>query len=128
MEENYFLQNCSEDSVISCGGNLFNKLSLKERLDLAFTSPYTMKIFSNILRKYAVPDFTDDWFDEGENCEILRVGGKGWQKGKMRIRLTLEFCPDEPAVEDPPASNKPESREPESPLDDIRRMIKEENQ
>jgi hypothetical protein len=75
-----------------------------------------------------VPDFTDDWFDEGENCEILRVGGKGWQKGKMRIRLTLEFCPDEPAVEDPPASNKPESREPESPLDDIRRMIKEENQ
>jgi KGK domain len=37
----------------------------------------------------------NDWFtDRGIDCEALRFGSKGWQKG--RIRLSLEFCPDEP--------------------------------
>ncbi|MFL9458987.1 KGK domain-containing protein [Tolypothrix bouteillei VB521301_2] len=63
-------------------------------------------------------------------CQILRIGGKGWQKGNLKIQVSqqtnitidrrryennfafqpdiyLEFCPDEP-------------EEPESPLDDIR--------
>jgi KGK domain len=43
----------------------------------------------------------NDWFtDRGIDCEALRFGSKGWQKG--RIRLSLEFCPDEP---DLPAAN-----------------------
>jgi hypothetical protein len=33
---------------------------------------------------------------EGVDCEALRFGANGWQKGK--IRLCLEFCPDEPTV------------------------------
>jgi KGK domain len=34
------------------------------------------------------------WFtDRGIDCEALRFGSNGWQKG--RIRLCLEFCPDE---------------------------------
>lgn len=45
-------------------------------------------------------------FEQGISCEVLRPGAK-WQKGKVRI--TLEFCPDEP----------------ESPLDDIRQAIKQ---
>jgi hypothetical protein len=51
-----------------------------------------------------------DWFSEGIDCEVIKADGKGWQKGKVRI--ILEFAPDEP----------------ESPLDDIRRKISEENQ
>jgi KGK domain len=36
------------------------------------------------------------WFDpKGIDCEALRFGSAGWQKG--RIRLCLEFCPDEPS-------------------------------
>jgi KGK domain len=35
------------------------------------------------------------WFNaQGIECEALRFGSNGWQKG--RIRLCLEFCPDEP--------------------------------
>ncbi|MFW6296407.1 MAG: KGK domain-containing protein, partial [Halothece sp.] len=40
------------------------------------------------------------------------VNGKGWQKGKFRIRVALEFIPDEP-----------ENNQPESPLDDIRQQM-----
>ena len=46
-------------------------------------------------------------FDKGVDAEVLRLGAKDWQKGKVRI--TLEFCPDEP----------------ESPLEDIRQRLKE---
>ena len=57
---------------------------------------------------------------EGMDCQILKTGSQGWQKGKLRIKasltfspynvqvqITCEFCPDEPA-------------ESESLFDDIR--------
>lgn len=50
-----------------------------------------------------------NWMDNGVKCEILKPGSKGWQKGKLRINVTLEFEPDEPS-------------EPASPLDEIRQM------
>lgn len=49
-------------------------------------------------------------FTKGIDCEVLRLGVKGWQKGKVRINL--EFCPSKPS-------------EPESPLDDIRQTLKQ---
>ncbi|MDJ0690972.1 MAG: KGK domain-containing protein [Xenococcaceae cyanobacterium MO_188.B32] len=52
------------------------------------------------------------WLVEGLDCEILSLGAKKWQKGKLRVNLTIEFCPD-----------KPEEIKPESPLDDIRKTI-----
>ncbi len=45
-----------------------------------------------------------DWFtDRGIDCEALKFGSPGWQKG--RIRLSLEFCPDEPEMPALSASN-----------------------
>ncbi|MFB2839758.1 KGK domain-containing protein [Floridanema evergladense] len=49
------------------------------------------------------------FFENGVTCKVLKPG-KNWQKGK--IRITLEFCPDEP-------------KQPTSPLDDIRKQMKE---
>ncbi|MGA9380804.1 MAG: KGK domain-containing protein [Phormidium sp.] len=49
------------------------------------------------------------FFENGIDCKILQPG-KNWQKGK--IRINLEFCPDEPT-------------QPTSPLDDIRKQMKE---
>ena len=55
---------------------------------------------------------------EGIDCQVLKVGSKGWEKGKIKIEVSksfqsgqtqacIKFCPDEP----------PEQK---SPLDDIR--------
>ncbi|MEG4840161.1 KGK domain-containing protein [Microcoleus sp. B9-D4] len=55
---------------------------------------------------------------EGIDGQILKIGAKGWQKGKLKIEInknfqsgetqtSIKFCPDEPL-------------EPKSPLDDIR--------
>lgn len=46
------------------------------------------------------------WLYEGKNCEVLHLGATSWKKGKLRIKLTVEFAPDEP----------------ESILDDIRQQ------
>ncbi|NJN85089.1 MAG: KGK domain-containing protein [Leptolyngbyaceae cyanobacterium SL_7_1] len=36
---------------------------------------------------------TEGWFNHGLACEVLRLGNQGWQRGRVRIRL--EFCPDD---------------------------------
>jgi hypothetical protein len=60
------------------------------------------------------------WLSEGVDCETLKFGEKGWQKGKVRIKVSVEFCPDEPEIEEIPQA--------ESPLDDLRQMINKETQ
>ncbi len=49
----------------------------------------------------AISGWTEEkngWFSErGIDGEALRFGSNGWQKG--RIRLCLEFCPDEPTAD-----------------------------
>lgn len=47
------------------------------------------------------------WYREGVDCEMLKPGSN-WKKGKLKIRISIEFYPDRP----------------ESPLDDIRQQIK----
>ena len=72
-------------------------------------------------------DIGDKWFDDGLDCAILKPGAKGWQKGTVRIKVILEFCPDEPEVEETPPNEQPEISEPESPLDDLRQLINQNN-
>lgn len=67
------------------------------------------------------------WFDKGKDCEVLKISSKGWQKGKLRIKLALEFYPDEPEIEETSVSNEPKDNQPESPLDDIRRIINQDS-
>jgi KGK domain len=53
--------------------------------------------------KNAVDTWTDEkinWFNaQGIDCEALRFGSAAWQKGK--IRLCLEFCPDDASTSAP---------------------------
>lgn len=63
-----------------------------------------------------------EWFHDGIECEIL-TPGKNWRTGK--VRFSLEFLPDEPEIEETPTTN--EIIPPESPLDDLRQMMNQEN-
>ena len=64
------------------------------------------------------------WCNSPIDCQLLKVGSPGWQKGNLRIQVDtkilvnsraneievcIDFCSDEPT-------------EPESPLDDIRQL------
>jgi hypothetical protein len=43
-----------------------------------------------------IADTLAEWSNEhGVDGEALRFGSPGWEKGKVRLHLSLEFCPDE---------------------------------
>ncbi|NCO75638.1 MAG: hypothetical protein GW795_08095 [Cyanobacteria bacterium] len=35
------------------------------------------------------------WLNDGVEVEVLKVGALGWQKGKLKLKITVEFSPDE---------------------------------
>jgi hypothetical protein len=73
--------------------------------------------------KGRIPDNVHILSEHGWGCEILKPGAQSWQKGKVRIKFILEYCPDEPEDTETPENNQPKTNQPESPLDDLRRMI-----
>ncbi len=62
----------------------------------------------------------------GLEGKALQFGAKGWQKGKVRVRLVIEFCPDEPEAEEITKDNELSSKSTESPLDDLRQIMNED--
>lgn len=44
-------------------------------------------------------EFRHRWFIHGIECELLELGATKWRKGKVRIKVSLEFCPDESEIE-----------------------------
>ena len=63
------------------------------------------------------PNYQYHW-NNSVDAEVLEPKSGEWKKGKMRMRVILEFCPDEP--EDVNANSlQPNS----SSLDDIRQTI-----
>jgi hypothetical protein len=142
MENKFDFHNCGNDDALSFGKAMLKIEKLKEtvnrvlpenglgqklnllliqqalNIDVALTTDQTRHLYEN-------------WFGEGIDCEILRVGAQGWMKGKIKLKLnvTIEFCPDEPKVEETPENNQLEISPPESPLDDLRRqLLNHENQ
>ncbi len=59
---------------------------------------------------------------DGVNGEILKTNSQGWRKGKLRLKL--EFCPDEPEQEAILESNLLGASE-SSPLDDLRQQFQQ---
>ncbi|MEG4851953.1 KGK domain-containing protein [Microcoleus sp. B5-D4] len=136
MEDKFDFHNCGNDDALSFGKAMLKIEKLKEtvknilpenelgyklnlfliqqalNIDVALTTDQTRRLYEN-------------WFGEGIDCEILRVGANGWKKGKIKLKLnvTIEFCPDEPEVGETPENNESETSKPESPLDDLRRQL-----
>lgn len=86
---------------------------------LVNTSDETLESYRTAGILYKLTEEKLGWFSHGVDCEALKLDTKGWQKGK--IRLALEFCPDEPEIAEAPAND--EIILPESPLDELRQKI-----
>ncbi len=93
---------------------------------------FKVRQFTDEAERLLMQGFSDGrqirWFIHGVDCELLKLGAKKWQKGKVKLKITLEFCSDEPEIEEKAAINPTEISELESPLDDIRRQISENSQ
>ncbi|MEQ9367443.1 MAG: KGK domain-containing protein [Coleofasciculus chthonoplastes F3-SA18-01] len=161
--------NCNDDDVLSFPNNQLFKISqfydnLRINLESQVRTWFTQRNSGKNQDNRRLIDYTNlgitglgsslgnvkiQWVfpQEGQNCEILRLGSKHWQKGKLRIQANLEifpnkndsekksitqfileFCPDEPEVEEILEINESDIPQPESPLDDLRQRINQDNQ
>jgi hypothetical protein len=119
MEYNYYLQNSTNDDVIQVYDTIYRIGQFKTGIQLSFIdeSKVLPSLYSVLYDKKIYLETTSqlkNLLNEGADAEVLKIGAKGWQKGKLRVRVTLEFEPEEPEI-----------NEPESPLDDLRRMMNE---
>ena len=110
LETNKHLSNCDSKDVIAIGSQgLFYIQKLSKLVLSSLDRNVTNSIVNSITQKLERKCNAQLWFEDGENCEILKASSSGWQKGKIKLKVnfTLEFIPDEPEAE-------------LSPLDDIR--------
>ena len=136
MEDKFDFHNCGNDDALSFGRAMLKVEKLKETVNRVLPE-YGLgeTLNKSLIEQQLTIDVNfdqnrqrfsyDKWFGEGIDCEILRVGAQGWKKGKIRLKLnvTIEFCPDEPEVEETPENNESETSQPESPLDGLRRQL-----
>ena len=109
---NEYLEKCDLRDVLSFEtDHLINISKFKNIVHHSFLSSGISSVCGYILNNSSLKN-SNDWFYEGKKCEILQAG-KGWQKGKLKINVTLEFIPDEP--------------EETSPLDEVRQEIEQDN-
>lgn len=113
---NEYLKQSDSKDVISFGDDKWLSIKkLKSLVCLSFYHACIDAVVNHIAKNSILNDPNNNnknirsWFFQGEECEILRAGSSGWQKGKLKINVTLEFIPDE--SEDP------------SPLDDVRQEL-----
>ena len=136
MKNKCNFHNCGNDDALSFGNAMLKVEKLKETVNKLLPEYALGEELNKSLSEQNLNievglttnqrrNAYDKWFGKGIECEILRVGAQGWQKGKIKLKLnvTIEFCPDEPEVEDTPKNNESETSQPESPLDDLRRQL-----
>lgn len=60
-------------------------------------------------------DENEGWFEDGLDCEVLRLSSRGWQRGRVRIRLEFLPAAAPKLLKEAPRGPRPENRMIESP-------------
>ncbi len=113
---NPYLQNCRDDDVITLSNKLCKLGDLTEQLDNFLSSTILYSLSHDFeSQNISISDqMALELLGAGTDSEILKITSGGWKKGKLKLKISLEFIP-EPT--DP--------SEYQSPLDEIRREIQE---
>ncbi len=100
MEENNILPECSDDDVVSFRGKLFKVSQLRKMMGHAMTEQNQLNhTLSNALKQKGLElglTDTKEFLNQGVKGELLKITGKGWEKGKIKMKISLEFIPDVP--------------------------------
>src|SRR6476469_8100313 len=123
MECNSHFQSFGENDVLSFSQTNMCKFGkFKDELTQVVDGDAIADLFVNKLSQkgiqglpvYSATHQTQNrlWMTEGKKCEILKIGAQDWIKGRIKIKVTVEFEPETPEPS-------------ESSLDDIRQMINE---
>jgi KGK domain len=102
MTNNLIPYSCGDDDVIAFGEVMFRSGKLKKAIGQSFDGSVGRAIDQK-LRQHGleIPMLMTGstrlanehcrWFDEGINCEILDLETRRWCKGKVRVKVSVEF-------------------------------------
>jgi len=123
------LEDLHEDDVISINSQMMKAGKFKQDLKEAVWSEEVAKAIREKLKSRGADVQTIEYqhtgllnknkLKEGIDIELLRIAGKGWQKGQVRISISLDFYPDKPEIAEPATTDLFKSS-----LDDIRKTMK----
>ncbi|MBD2119436.1 KGK domain-containing protein [Trichocoleus sp. FACHB-262] len=88
-------QSLDKDAALMFSSSMFKVEEFLSKIQETFPHPGYQAFSTALNPKGGIPGSWRDWFSKGIDCEILRTDAKGWKKGKLRIRIAVEFCPDE---------------------------------
>lgn len=91
MEPQY--QQLNEQNHVFCVTD--PEATLHARTDKTYTTHDFMEAVAGFLRSYLFGNSFDLWTKTGVRCNLLKVGSTSWAAGKIRLKITLEFVPDE---------------------------------
>ncbi|MEA5625035.1 KGK domain-containing protein [Nostoc sp. UHCC 0251] len=126
MQDEFRLIQCNDGDVLDFGGNTYKIAKFKQAINTSFSSTIEYKLNQELSSKgiHIKESPNGNWFQKGTDCEILTLGSQSWKKGKVKVKISVEFYIEEEDIQIT-NSNNSEITEPESPLDDLRRMIQE---
>jgi hypothetical protein len=118
------LENCDCHDVLRFEDEVCTPANLETYLHDFFHN-YSHQLTNELKSKLKISNTVNEWFEEGRECEILKPG-QAWKKGKVKVNLTISFCPDEPEEFEENGHQEVDNIT-ESPLDEIRQQLTDEN-
>jgi len=129
MEDFCPVSGCSEKSAISFNGKIYkveeiakvireSKPSLGKFIFSAFQNS-GKQIHPGTSQESGQADY-GSYFEEGIHFEILQPGSEEWLKGRMRLKMSIEFVVDQPDLLDTETQSYVAESANGSPLDAIR--------
>ena len=101
MTNNLIPYDSGDDDVIAFGDAMFRSGKLKKAIGQSFDGSVGRAIDQKLRQNgLEIPirmvgtrlaNEHCQWFDEGINCEILDLATRRWCKGKVKVRVSVEF-------------------------------------
>ncbi len=102
MTNNLIPYECGDDDVIAFGEAMFRSGKLKRSIAQSFDGSvgrsidqklrqHGLDIPTRMIGSTRLANEHCQWFDEGISCEILDLATRRWCKGKVRVRVSVEF-------------------------------------
>ncbi|WP_414752885.1 KGK domain-containing protein [Anabaena sp. CCY 9910] len=126
MEDRFKPAECNDNDVLEIGDYTYKISKFLEafrqinRSDLAYGLQQQFNENGIVIQQ----QHSKIWFDEGLDCQILKIGSQGWKRGKVKFSISVDFYIEEEAEMDNNAHSEISGTQ--SPLDDLRRMMNEE--
>ncbi|MBD2491760.1 KGK domain-containing protein [Aulosira sp. FACHB-615] len=125
MEDIFKSIECNDDDVVEIKDNTYKISKIKSGVSQSSNEDLSYRLQQQLNSRSIYFPSGDYFSDEGIDCKILTLGSQNWKNGKIKFKLSIEFCIEEDVEIN--NSQDLDITEVESSLDKLRRRLQEES-